>query len=109
MDAGICVQKYAEKNMLQHAIINSEIEGRERVIGGVIQVNSGGVCVCLCLCLCNCCFVAVFARLCWFRSNPPLFSPSAAMCLVFLFVFVFVFLAVQDSSIGDLVTHSVSQ
>ena len=50
------------------------------------------VCVCLCLCLCNCCFVAVFARLCWFRSNPPLFSPSAAMCLVFLFVFVFVFL-----------------
>ena len=50
------------------------------------------VCVYLCLCLCHCCFVAVFARLCWFRSNPPLFSPSAAMWYFFVFVFVFVFL-----------------
>ena len=50
------------------------------------------VCVCLCLCLCHCCFVAVFARLCWFLSNSPSFLYAAAMWLVFVFVFVSVFL-----------------
>ena len=45
----VSASRNMQKNMLQHAIINSEIEGGERVIGGVIQVNSGGVCVCLCL------------------------------------------------------------
>ena len=64
------------------------------------------VCVYLCLCLCHCCFVAVFARLCWFRSNPPLFSPCSChvtclcicLCLcVFVLFCLCLFLAVLCS------------